>query len=175
MDRVQRSDSLEKTLMLRKIEGGRRRRKQSQRNEERNVGAKVGRQKSSIKKSGENQLPPAPDTLSAPGNLKQLSGPQLPPPGEHDHNHALTAVKGLLRHDLVYLPQVALRRLPGMRWTDTDTGCPPNTGTHLNLQLPGGRHRAGGKGQEGCRRAPHQATFPERRGGWKSCFHVSRT
>ena len=116
----------------------------------------MGRQKSSIKKSGENQLPPAPDTLSAPGNLKQLSGPQLPPPGEHDRNHALTAVKGLLKHDLVYLPQVALRRLPGMRWTDTDTGCPPNTGTHLNLQLPGGRHRAGGKGQEGCRRAPNR-------------------
>ena len=130
----------------------------------------MGRQKSSIKKSGENQLPPAPDTLSAPGNLKQLSGPQLPPPGEHDHNHALTAVKGLLKHDLVYLPQVALRRLPGMRWTDTDTGCPPNTGTHLNLQLPGGRHRAGGKGQEGCRRAPQQATFPERRGDWNLAF-----
>ena len=96
----------------------------SHRNEGRNVGAKVGRQKSSINKFGENQLHPAPDTLSAPGNLKQLSGPQLPPPGEHGRNHALTA-KGLLRHDLVYLPQAARCRLPGMRWMDNDTSCPP--------------------------------------------------
>lgn len=133
----------------------------------------MGRQKSSINKFGENQLHPAPDTLSAPGNLKQLSGPQLPPPGEHDRNHALTA-KGLLRHDLVYLPQAALCRLPGMRWMDNDTACPPTQAPTLTCNF-WGQTQGWREGTGRLQTSPPQATFPEWGGGWESCFHVSRT
>lgn len=64
--------------------------------------------------------------------------------------------------------------LPGMRWGRTLTlAVPPSTDTHLNLQLLGGRHRAGGEGQEAT--TSPTGHFPRKGRGWKSCFHVSRT
>lgn len=125
---------------------------------------------------GGNQLHPAPDTLSAPGNLKQLSGLSFPLQENMTGTTPLTAVKGPLRHDLMPL---TCRKL---LFTDClacggrtlTLAVPPSTDTHLNLQLLGGRHRAGGKWQEGCRRAPHRPLSQKGR-GWKFCFHVSRT